>query len=74
MCLCIEDAIAGSERVIYIYVECDVVAMFAEFNREFLGASKDRYGKAFWWTPDDEKGLNARIEAFDKLIKNFEGR
>lgn len=65
---------AGTERGINIYDECDVVAMFPEFNREFLGAPKDRYGKAFWWTPDDEKGHNARIEAFDKLIKYYEGR
>ena len=74
MCFCIEHAMAGTERGINIYDERDVVAMFPEFNREFLGAPKDRYGKAFWWTPDDEKGHNARIEAFDKLIKYYEGR
>lgn len=52
----------------------ELVALIPEFNPEFLGAPKDRYGKAFWWTPDDEKGHNARIEAFDKLIKYYEGR
>lgn len=65
---------AGTDRGITIYDERDVVALIPEFNREFLGAPKDRYGKAFWWTPDDEKGHNARIEAFDKLIKYYEGR
>ena len=29
---------AGTERGINIYDERDVVAMFPEFNREFLGA------------------------------------
>lgn len=43
----------------------ELVTLIPEFNPEFLGAPKDRYGKAFWWTPDDEKGHNARIEASD---------
>nr|DAN43644.1 MAG TPA: hypothetical protein [Caudoviricetes sp.] len=72
MCFCIEHAMAGTERGINKYDERDVVAMFPEFNREFLEAPKDRYGKAFWWVPDSKEGHDARIKAFNKLIKHYE--
>ena len=64
MCFCIEHAMAGTER--------DIVALFPEFNRNFLNAPRDRNGKAFWWTPDSEEGHNARVKAFDKLIEHYE--
>lgn len=74
MCFCIEHAMAGTERGINKYDERDVVAMFPEFNRKFLGAPKDRYGKAFWWEPDSQAGHDARVKAFDKLIAHYKGR
>ena len=55
----------------------ELVALIPEFNPEFLGGNVKQEEVArlvFWWTPDDEKGHNARIEAFDKLIKYYEGR
>lgn len=72
MCFCIEHAMAGTERGITIYSQRDIITMIPEFNREFLEAPKDRYGKAYWWTPDSEEGHNARVKAFDKLIKYYE--
>lgn len=72
MCFCIEHAMAGTERGITSYSHRDIVTMIPEFNREFLEAPKDRYGKAYWWTPDSEEGHNARVKAFDKLIKYYE--
>ena len=74
MCFCTEHAMAGTERGINKYDERDVVAMFPEFNRKFLGAPKDRYGKAYWWEPDSQAGHDARVKAFDKLITHYEGR
>lgn len=72
MCFCIEHAMAGTERGITIYSQRDIITMIPEFNRKFLNAPKDRYGKAYWWTPDSEEGHNARVKAFDKLIKYYE--
>ena len=72
MCFCIEHAMAGTERGITSYSHRDIVTMIPEFNRKFLNAPKDRYGKAYWWTPDSEEGHNARVKAFDKLIKYYE--
>ena len=72
MCFCIEHAMAGTERGSTIYNERDIVALFPEFNRNFLNAPRDRNGKAFWWTPDSEEGHNARVRAFDKLIEHYE--
>jgi hypothetical protein len=63
---------AGTERGITIYSQRDIITMIPEFNRKFLNAPKDRYGKAYWWTPDSEEGHNARVKAFDKLIKYYE--
>lgn len=72
MCFCIEHAMAGTERGITIYSQRDIITMIPEFNRKFLNAPKDRYGKAYWWIPDSEEGHNARVKAFDKLIKYYE--
>ena len=72
MCFCIEHAMAGTERGITIYSQRDIITMIPEFNRQFLNAPKDRDGKAYWWTPDSEEGHNARVKAFDKLIKYYE--
>lgn len=74
MCFCIKHAMAGTEAGVTAYSNDDIVAMFPEHNRKFLGAPKERYGSPYWWTPNDEKGHNDRIKAFDKLIEYYEGR
>ena len=48
--------------------------LIPEFTREFLQAPKERNSYAFWWKTMDEKGKQARLDAFDKLIKVYEGR
>lgn len=75
MCHCIGLAYEGREKGWTDY-GCPgrATELIPEFNREFLGAPKDRSGKAYWWEPDSEAGHNARIAAFDKLIKHYDGR
>lgn len=74
MCHCLSHAFAGTSTGATIYTIEDIERWIPEFNREFLGAPKSRYGKAYWWEPNDEEGLGeqARLDAFNKLIAEYE--
>ena len=72
MCSCIKRSILNVEYGICVISDEQVSAMFPEFNREFLEAPKSRYSRAYWWEPESKEGHDARIKAFDKLIKHYE--
>lgn len=72
MCSCIRRSMLNIEYGICDISDEQVSAMFPEFNREFLEAPKSRYGRAYWWEPESKEGHDARIKAFNKLIKHYE--
>ena len=74
MCHCIGLALESKERGYSHLTDKTIKKIIPEFNRIFLEAPEDRYGKAFWWEPETESGRIARIEAFDKLIEIYNSK
>ena len=74
MCHCIGLAMECKERGYSNLTSETIKEIIPEFNRKFLEAPEDRYGKAFWWDPETKSGRKGRIEAFDKLIEVYRSK